>query len=94
MICPDCKTEFKGGQFFIAGARGAFRNCPNGHRFKEPMKPRRTCKWTEDDEGNWDLECGEKFEVSSGLPSENGFLFCLYCGKHIEEVIYIKDAQP
>lgn len=39
MICPDCKTKFSGGRiFFTSGARGAFRECPNGHWFEEPQK--------------------------------------------------------
>lgn len=45
----------------------------------------KTCKWTEDEDGNWDTECGEKFEVSSGLPSENGFKYCHHCGKRLVE---------
>ncbi len=44
MLCPECKTEFKGRQFFISGERGAFRRCPNGHDFKEPPRPRRKTK--------------------------------------------------
>lgn len=35
MICPECKTEFRGGRFYLSGQRGAFRRCPQGHKFKE-----------------------------------------------------------
>jgi hypothetical protein len=40
MICVYCNTEFKGGRIYISGERGPWRKCPNGHRFKEPQKPR------------------------------------------------------
>ena len=44
MLCPECGAEFKGGQFFVTGERGAFRKCPQGHRFKEPIKIRKKSK--------------------------------------------------
>lgn len=42
MICPECKTEFRGSRFFISRKRGAFRRCPQGHEFKEPKRSRKT----------------------------------------------------
>lgn len=42
MICPECKTEFKGRRFFRSSERGAFRRCPLGHDFKEPKRSRKT----------------------------------------------------
>ena len=44
MICPECKTEFRGKQFYPSNKQGAYRRCPNGHDFKEPEKPRRETK--------------------------------------------------
>lgn len=44
MICPRCKVSFRGGSFHRQGERGKMRECPNGHEFKEPVKPRRHCR--------------------------------------------------
>ena len=49
-----------------------------------------TCKWTEDEDGSWNTGCGNKFEVVNGLPSENGFKYCLYCGKSFIEIRYVE----
>lgn len=38
------------------------------------------CNWTEDADGNWDTECGEKFCFISGGPRTNNMQFCCYCG--------------
>ncbi len=40
-------------------------------------------KW---DEGFWVSDCGEAFEFNDGNPSDNGFQFCPYCGKLLEEI--------
>jgi hypothetical protein len=45
VICPECAAEFKGGAFTQSSGPGTskrMRECPNGHRFKEPMKARRS----------------------------------------------------
>jgi hypothetical protein len=49
-----------------------------------------TCEWTEEKEwgesmGTWDTECGNAFTIIDGTPQENGFKFCLYCGKSLIE---------
>ena len=44
-----------------------------------------TCKWTEDENGEYDTECGHKFEFIYDGPVENGAIFCQYCGKKIIE---------
>jgi hypothetical protein len=44
------------------------------------------CTWTEDDDGPWDVECGNRFEFNEGGPPENGFDFCPYCGKKLKSV--------
>jgi hypothetical protein len=42
------------------------------------------CTWTQDpDDGSYDTECGNLFEIMNGTPSENGMKFCPYCGDHI-----------
>ena len=39
------------------------------------------CEWTQDDDGVWDTECGERYEVTDGSPGENDMKYCPYCGK-------------
>jgi hypothetical protein len=41
MKCPECGTDFKGGRFWLSGVRGPMRECPYGHQFHEPPKPRK-----------------------------------------------------
>jgi len=40
-----------------------------------------TCAWTEDEDGNWDTECGNKWTFFDGTPSDNGLVFCPFCGR-------------
>ena len=42
------------------------------------------CKWTEDNDGNHDTECEQKFAFIDAGPVENGFKFCPYCGKRLQ----------
>ena len=39
-----------------------------------------SCSWTQDEDGNWNTECGGIFIFESGGPSENEAKWCLYCG--------------
>lgn len=43
------------------------------------------CRWAEDDDGNWDTDCGNKYVLIEGGPTENAMLFCCYCGALIHE---------
>jgi len=38
------------------------------------------CNWTQDEDGNWDTRCGEKFVFITDGPIENHMKFCCYCG--------------
>ena len=49
------------------------------------------CAWREDDEGNWDTECGEKSVVNEGTPDENHMRFCWYCGLKLKVIRYAGD---
>jgi hypothetical protein len=41
----------------------------------------KTCSWKHDDEdGAFDTECGNRFQMEDGTPEDNGFRFCTYCG--------------
>jgi len=42
------------------------------------------CVWREDQD-HWDTACGNAFEVTDGLPSENKMKYCCYCGKLLKE---------
>lgn len=43
------------------------------------------CRWTEDEDGNWDTDCNNKHVLNDGGPKANGMMFCCYCGKHLQE---------
>jgi hypothetical protein len=43
------------------------------------------CLWTQDDEGNYDAACGNKFTFINEGPTENNFTYCPYCGRVIKE---------
>ncbi len=51
---------------------------------------RTICRWLEDEDGTWWADCGEDrgMEFTNGIPSENKFVFCPYCGKPLVEVKY------
>ena len=54
------------------------------------------CHWLQQDGENSDcwLVCDDKlFCLNNGTPSENGMLFCPYCGKNIDEITY-KEQFP
>jgi hypothetical protein len=48
MKCPECGVDFKGGQYYSQPAHGGrsttMRECPAGHKFPEPKKPRKVRK--------------------------------------------------
>lgn len=47
-----------------------------------------TCKWKYDECYNmYETDCENAFIFNEGRKSDNGFLFCPYCGKKIEEVL-------
>jgi hypothetical protein len=45
------------------------------------------CRWAQDDNGAWETECGNLFEVTEGTPYENDMKFCPYCGKTLVEFV-------
>ena len=42
------------------------------------------CAWREED-GVWDTDCMNVFDVTFGGPAENGMIYCCFCGKKIKE---------
>lgn len=47
---------------------------------------RKTCKWTNSDDGPWETGCGHAYEFIDDGPKENGQQFCGYCGGRLVEV--------
>lgn len=48
------------------------------------------CQWAEDgsltySEG-WETECGNRFVLTEGTPTENDMKYCCYCGRQLVEV--------
>lgn len=54
------------------------------------MEAHGSCRWSEDEEGNWWTECGEGFFFEAGGPIENRAQWCLYCGHKIEPVEFVE----
>lgn len=51
------------------------------------------CVWAEDQEGNWDTKCGDKYCLTTGTPFENGMQWCCYCGGSLLEELYGEQAN-
>jgi hypothetical protein len=43
------------------------------------------CTWTWEEEGAWNTSCANQFVVNNGTPSENGMIYCCYCGRKLKE---------
>jgi hypothetical protein len=52
----------------------------------------RLCKWSQNEDGAFETECGGAFEIMSGTPTDNNMRYCCYCGDAIEEVGYEGDV--
>lgn len=51
------------------------------------------CNWAqEDDNEAWDTDCGNRFILNDGAPSDNDMKFCCYCGKPLTETPYEYEA--
>lgn len=50
------------------------------------------CNWKQDEDGVWETECGESFELNEGSPHDNGFRFCMYCGMPLVEKFFEWDG--
>lgn len=56
------------------------------------MKP---CNWKQEDSDcdTYGTDCGHYFSVTDGTPEENGFRFCVYCGRPLEQHLYEEDEE-
>lgn len=48
-----------------------------------PRPAKRTCTWTEDDDGNWFAACEAAWSFSDGGPAENNVRYCHSCGAEV-----------
>ena len=48
-----------------------------------PRPAKRTCEWTEDEDGNWFAACGTAWSFSDGGPAENNVRYCHSCGAEV-----------
>ena len=56
----------------------------------EAAGAKKECRWTEDDDGIWQTDCGEAFTFIDAGPKENSMRYCCYCGKQLVE----RKAKP
>lgn len=49
------------------------------------------CEWKQDENGVWETECGNMFEITEGTPNENDLKYCPYCGKHLIQIDAVLD---
>jgi hypothetical protein len=63
---------------------------------REVERAQGCCIWAEDEDGNWDAHCGQKFTFSHlNGPLTDGFRWCPYCGKTLAEKPYTEpEVQP
>ena len=63
------------------------RGSINGLLLEVKLLTTETCTWAYDDiDGNHDTECGRSHYFPDGTIEENGYKFCPFCGKEMEEV--------
>ena len=43
------------------------------------------CKWIEDEDGRWETDCEQIFEIIDGTPADNDMKYCCFCGELIEQ---------
>jgi len=54
---------------------------------------KKTCKWVYDeDEDCWHTSCGNAFVLTEGTLSDNGMVYCCYCGKRIPQKRKVKNG--
>lgn len=53
-------------------------------RTKRGAQPQ--CRWTYDEDGNWETDCGQVFVLEDGTPSDNLMRFCCYCGSALRQI--------
>jgi rRNA maturation endonuclease Nob1 len=52
------------------------------------MTDSKLCIWREDEDGDWETECGKKFITRHGTPKNNGFKICPVCGRKLKQKVF------
>lgn len=52
------------------------------------MVQNKWCIWAENEDGAWETQCKNIFEIVKGTPKENKMIYCMFCGKIICEVTF------
>jgi hypothetical protein len=86
---PPNRDYMRAMQRLGEGVEGALRS----YRMANPKSTLISCRWLEDDDGNWDTACGERFFFETGGPTENRAKWCLYCGRRIEPVNFKQNNE-
>jgi hypothetical protein len=68
---------------------GPFKTVEEAIEFEKEV-PYCTWTWEEEgttweEEGAWNTSCANQFVVNNGTPSENGMVYCCYCGRKLKE---------
>ena len=90
--CGQCE-----GSGSVVPETGGMYQCPTCaevERLKAELAgetlPRESCKWSEDADGVWETECGDMFVLVEGPPSKNDMRYCCYCGRKLQEVLFVE----
>jgi hypothetical protein len=68
------------------------RDFSDTHRIIDVQRSR--CTWDEDEDGNWDTTCDNKFTLGDGTPKQNSMHFCCFCGGALSQKLYgVQDPE-
>ena len=60
---------------------------------EDPVKNNTVCTWEDEGDGYYNPGCcSDAFMFNEGTATENGFKFCPFCGKPLEDLPY-KDCE-
>lgn len=59
---------------------------------EDGMSEKEMCEWTYNYDEFWETQCGGSFVFTDGVPIENEFRFCPYCGKGLMDAGEDKDG--
>jgi 3-mercaptopyruvate sulfurtransferase SseA len=84
LVCSRCGENFAEDKTFSAQQQlnNHTRVCRQKHI---PPAQQAKCRWTVDEDGTWYSACGEAHVFTTGTPKGNGYIFCPYCGKGLEQ---------
>jgi len=75
------ERELNAAKAALSGRTVSCSNC------NEAAKP---CDWKQDEDGNWDTQCGKSMCFEFGSPNDYGYKFCPSCGHPINFITFIE----